>query len=817
MNEITVVIDGKKANKKHNSMYRGFGMISANNSSRLLLDYKAENPDSYWEILRSIFGKDGLGMCHLKLEMGSDINSSSGTEPSVMRYEDESADVTRGVGYQLAKDAKEINPDVTLDMLWWSEPAWVSNSEDIFDARYKWYKETLDAAYRTYGLKFDYVSANQNERAVDPEWIKYLSRKLKSEQNSTYDYSKIKIVAADEEGRWAIGDHMLEDKELCDAVDVIGSHYTDWSTPAVQKLAGEYGKEIWFSEGCPPMSHSEGTYRYDETGSGLEGINGVLDIANRIITMYPGGNMTLYEFQPVVSAYYDGVTYCSKQLITANEPWSGYYKRNSGFYMSLHFARFIKFGWTFIDGACSGDGKPGGDGHAVVDATYSYMTASNPETDDYSMVITNTTHSEMLCHIEVSNLAKSSSNAFVWETKGPEEGGSFDDNYFKKINNVTPEKNGDKYIYSIFVKPFSMVTVSTLDLSDWNDTYGGNMKRTILPLPYTDDYEYREYAPNYLASRGQAPRYTTDEGGAFEVIKRGERNVLMQKITEDLRAKEWGYTPDPVTNFGDDCWFNYKASVDIFFDHSNNPEDNYAGVGVRYNLGDAGISGYSLRLYEDGRWQLMRNKENLTEGRVVNLDISVWNNIAIEAVEDKLTAYLNNEELICHIADIDNREPIHGAGRAALYSAYYCNCFDNFKAETVGDVAPYIIRIDDTHEQITYSGDWTHTLMSSFKNYHRTVSQGEVGACVEIAFSGTGFALIGANEKECVIQVEIDGTVIHKEFVTPKSDYREATYYHFGLENDRHTAKIKVLSGSFDLDAVEITSNLTLKEGISDL
>lgn len=195
---LNIVINGGNANTLENMLYRGVGMVSGNNSSRLLLDYKAENPDAYWEIMNYIFGKNGLEVAHLKLEMGSDINSSSGTEPSVMRSEDETADVTRGAGYQLAADAKTINPDLTLDMLWWSEPRWISDYDDVYAARYKWYKNTLDAAYDTYGIKFDYVSATQNERGRDNDWIVYLSQHLKSEPDSRYDYSAIKIVAGEE-------------------------------------------------------------------------------------------------------------------------------------------------------------------------------------------------------------------------------------------------------------------------------------------------------------------------------------------------------------------------------------------------------------------------------------------------------------------------------------------------------------------------------------------------------------------------------------------------------------------------------------------
>ena len=119
---MTVNIDMTTASLAENTLYNGFGLISANNSSRLLLDYKYEQPERYDEILNYLFGEDGLNISHIKVEMGADINSSSGTEPATMCSADEKADVTRGAGFQLAADAKKLDPDITLDMLWWSEP-----------------------------------------------------------------------------------------------------------------------------------------------------------------------------------------------------------------------------------------------------------------------------------------------------------------------------------------------------------------------------------------------------------------------------------------------------------------------------------------------------------------------------------------------------------------------------------------------------------------------------------------------------------------------------------------------------------------------
>ena len=42
-----VTIDGSTCDTAKNDAYRGFGYISANNSSRLLLDYMDEQPEAY--------------------------------------------------------------------------------------------------------------------------------------------------------------------------------------------------------------------------------------------------------------------------------------------------------------------------------------------------------------------------------------------------------------------------------------------------------------------------------------------------------------------------------------------------------------------------------------------------------------------------------------------------------------------------------------------------------------------------------------------------------------------------------------------------
>lgn len=792
-----IIIDGTKLNTRGNMLFRGAGMVSGNNSSRLLLDYKAENPEAYNQLLEYIFGGEGVGVNHLKIEMGSDINSSSGTEPAVKRFADEKADVTRGSGYQLAADAKKINPGLTLDMLWWSEPKWVSDSEDVYGARYSWYKETLDAAYEIYGLEFDYVSVVQNERAYDTEWVKYFSARLKNEKNCPYDYSKIKIVGGEEVCTWNFADMMLKDEELLNAVDVVGSHYTSTSTPEAQKLAKQYGKELWFSEASSPMNYAQGKF-----GSDLSGINGTLDIANRIIGMYPNGGMTLYEYQPVVSAYYDGVCYCQKQLISACDPWSGYFMLDSGFYMSLHFSQFIKKGWAFADSACYSDGKPGGDGHAIIDAVYSYMTAADTKTGDYSTVIVNSTSEPIDYIFKVTNLDKASAGVSVWETRGPDSG-NYDENYFKKISEITPEEKDGTYSYIISVKPFSMVTVSTVTPSRTEYTNADISERTVLALPYSDDFEYKDYPVDYLTSRGYAPRYTTDQGGAFEVESTENGNVLVQQITPEIKAKEWGWTPDPVTCLGDDRWYNYSISAKVKLAKSDEPSSNYVGAGLRYTLACNGYSGYWLQLFGDGSWKLNANSTPKAEGRLANFDNTAVHTLKISAENDTICAYIDGEKTAEYTAD---SEALIGAGRAALYSSYNRNSFYSLLIEPIDGADTHVTRYDNTDACFEYEGKWEHNTMSSFKNYKRTISKGQAGSSVTVSFEGTGFALTGETGADTVLSVQIDENAAVTTDVY-KTDSREISYHFDRLENGAHTAKITVVSGEYSVDGMQVTYN----------
>lgn len=66
----------------------------------------------------------------------------------------------RNPGWQLAADAKEINPKIKVSILRWEAPVWAGTDEKI----YQWYKETILDAYEKYGYMVDYINPNINEK-----------------------------------------------------------------------------------------------------------------------------------------------------------------------------------------------------------------------------------------------------------------------------------------------------------------------------------------------------------------------------------------------------------------------------------------------------------------------------------------------------------------------------------------------------------------------------------------------------------------------------------------------------------------------------
>jgi hypothetical protein len=118
-----VVLDGNSKGR----VFDGLGAASAGASSRLLIDYPEPQRS---QILDYLF-KPGYGAAlqHLKVEIGADVNSTDGSEPSHMRSPSDH-NSTRGYEWWLMAEAHKRNPNIILEILPWGAPGWVGAGVD---------------------------------------------------------------------------------------------------------------------------------------------------------------------------------------------------------------------------------------------------------------------------------------------------------------------------------------------------------------------------------------------------------------------------------------------------------------------------------------------------------------------------------------------------------------------------------------------------------------------------------------------------------------------------------------------------------------
>ncbi|GLJ81119.1 fibronectin type III domain-containing protein [Microbacterium imperiale] len=835
--------------------FGGFGSVSCNNTSNLLLDYKEEHPDVYWRILRMLFDPvEGAGLKHIKVELGADNNTSSGTEPATKRSADEPANVLRGAGFHFIADAKTINPDIEVEALRWGEPSWTKAQPDL---RYQWYKETIDAAYDTYGVEFDYLSPSQNEvhaNYINAElaWTVDFAKRLEADaaaEGARYDYSKIKIVALDSyRNVGQVSRAVLASPEALEQVDAIGYHYDIAGDPALTRLNKEFGMEVLYSEGVAPMIDPEYRAQADPARGGIGGTVGAVDIADRFINAYrwsgsgaDPGHMTTFLFQPAVSALYEGSQYSPKHLIRASDPWSGYYEGGVGITLVRHFTQFIGEGWEYIEGASGGDGQKGDGGTVVDTSTRTALTLRTPAADvaagdalEFSQVHANNTRTVRNFEVKVANLdTDADTPLYVWETTGPDAGDAVDADWFQNTGKVVPvrteTKDGVEYdVYRAQVQPYSILTLSTQQrgihdsAADYESgQYAATATDDVLPLPYTDDFEYAGYEiqdvngvpMDYVTRRGGSPRYTADQNGAFEVIGTDDGNVMHQAIHADNRGYTWNVwgdgsqrnpsTTTPSTVLGDHSWTNYTAKIDFRLDGvvRDAALDNFAGLGVRQTTTEgtgADLATYTARVHADGTWELRKLGQNVASGTVFMFDADAWHTLEVEARENVISVRLDGEQLGVY-ADTTTNPTM--AGRISLVSGYYNTQFDDLAVTPLDGLSWHAVKVDDADARISYPQGFSFT-QAGYAHFNRTQHVIAAGRSFGFDLNGTGFNLNGATGTS-VLSITIDDQPARTVNVAAVGNRQTSAWFR-GLEDGPHTVRVQVVSGTFSLDSVDL-------------
>ncbi len=822
--------------KPNGLSYKGFGMLNGNSTSNLLLDYKANHPDKYDDMMQYLFGGENPLFTHIKMEMGNDGNNSTGAEACTMRYEDEEADASRSPGFVMVADAKKINPNVKVSILRWEMPNWVKSkwnnntNNQGYEAVYKWYSETIFDAYEKYGYVVDMVNPDKNETGdPDEAFIKWFANRIENETNfpdyftdeAKEAYNSIRIIASDENKGLKIVPSMRSDSELYDAVDIIGFHYRTNATNDYVKMADVDDKEVWYSEGCATFGYSElqenktSEYGYESIG----GYQSPLALMDSFITAFESSRRTHYMFQPAIGSFYEGIQYGHKELLSARDPWSGYIHYDPALYMLEHFAKFAKTGWEdsdptgndiwrAISSATSGSFAGTDNEHATagIDGDAGYMTLAAPDKKNFSVVFVNNTRNTKYFRINETDLDVADDQTLnFWLTET--------DNYMQKKGTIERDTDG----WFVTLPPYSISTATTITVNEEElatpEEGIHNEDRAVLDtdadgkingvtddtMLYADDFDYEE-ENGYLASRGNEPRYMLDTHSAWIV----EDGKLKQELNASINQWNGG---EPSTIVGDFRWMDYVTSVDVTIPDGKGT----ARLTIRAQTGmNWDNSGYTFCISGDGTWELYRIGTLVGSGKVAVTEDNTYS-LRLMGYGNMISAVVNGEAAVNYSDDVPML-----SGRVKLSSTWNTMYFDNLKVETVAGGMPYATTmIDGQDDDVTYEGTWsiTNPGSGSADNWYRTISStSTANASFAFPIDGTGFAIIGGNNGTAVFDVYADDALVAENATTLASPNRGETYVYEGLADDKHNIKVVVKSGTLKIDAIHTLGTVVTAE-----
>ncbi|HTM81538.1 hypothetical protein [Asticcacaulis sp.] len=629
---VNVTLDGTASGR----VFDGIGAASAGGSSRLLINYPETQRAA---ILDYLFKPNyGAALQMLKVEIGSDANSTDGAEPSHRRS---ASDENYGRGYEwwLMTEAKKRNPDIKLAALVWNFPAWVGppNSQRAAD----YIVSFIEGAKREHHLTIDDVGI-WNETRTDYNFIKILRRTLNAHHLTT------RIIADDTVDNWNIVSAMEDDPELRKAIDVISTHYPKYvgggtetpKWPLAQARSEEWGKPLWASEDGPWN---------DSWGADGQLSHAYAELLNR---NYVQGRMTSTQLWSPVTAYYDRLDLAYSGLMRAMSPWSGHFDVMSPLWVVAHTTQFAKPGWRYIDQA-SGLLPDGGSYVSLhLNAEYSVvietLKATRPQTVSFSLTG-----------------GLSNEDVHIWRTTRRDA--------FREVATLTPVKGQ----YSFVFEPDAVYSLTTT--SGQAKGQASSPPDRPFPFPYSDDFE------SYLVGDTNT-RYFVEQNGAFEIstcpLRPGQclHQVAEKSPVPWLYYGRWGDTGVPSV-IGDGNWRNYSVSADVLLE-----EGGYAMVVGRMDRqsADGAFSAYQFRLYADGRWELLASEKGVpvTKGQIAIRQTS-WHHLALIMRGNVLVGEIDGKSVL---KQSDDR---HLSGLAGLGSGWNKVQFDNFRIGSVADFPLY--------------------------------------------------------------------------------------------------------------------------------
>ena len=645
--------------RSNGKQFDGIGVVDGGGATSVLLkDYPEPWRTQIMEMVyKPMFG---ASISALLAEIPGDGNSTQGSMPSHSHWRGD-ANFERGYTWWVMREAKRLNPNLSLDATSWSAPQYVGNfwSVDMVDYYIAW----MQGLRQVHGLELDALGCH-NEKGYSYDFAKNMRRAMNER-----GFANVKLHGF---GNW--GENKVEfvaemqrDPELAAALDAVCAH-----TFSEIQLTPEQRKAIWNSE----------DHFYFPGYEALIGIvkgfneNYIVSGATKVVNWY--GIAGVYPLEPYA---------CDPALVLAREPWSGNFQVREALWGYAHYGQFSRVGWRYVDEGCL-HLKGGG----------SMVTLRDPQTGDYSVIIeTKDAKKAQTLRLNVGEGLKDG-KLCVWYSDRKQQ--------FVRLSDIAPRKGS----FSITLKPNAVYSLSTTT-GQQHGTFANIPDSKPFPIPYGDDFEqYR-----YPAEWGYLPHYTADLIGCFELVERPDhKGQCIRQVVGDHTlswAPEWHH----YTILGDSAWTDYEVSADVWL----TPGDEAGVMGRLCDVGSGyGIwaKGYYLKLNDQGlctlvltrgkldQKELIGDKEQqaiilarkdveiggeytIAEAKIQNVSACQWHNLKLRFEDNQLTGFVDGRQVVQTTSDH------YGKGMAGLIAPLQerrvsTPFFDNLKIVPLGRTKP---------------------------------------------------------------------------------------------------------------------------------
>jgi hypothetical protein len=605
--------------------FYGVGAISAGGgNSRFLIDYPEPARSA---ILDYLFKPNyGAALQMLKVEIGGDANATDGAEPSVEPTRG-AIDCNAGYEFWLMEQAKARNRAIKLFALDWALPGWTGTP---YSRRAIAYILHWLGCARRHGLTIDYMGGSRNEqRHYKKSWTVALRRAL-----DAAGFSRIKLVMAeawDPQARWAVADDLAADAAFRAVTDVVGDHdmcghRTDGLRCISTRAARRLGKPLWATE-----------------LGGMDGNAGAPAMARSMIRGYPQARLSAYLAWPMVSATPPGLPYDWSGLVTARQPWSGYYRVNAMTYAIAMVSWFTAPGWRYVNSASGGLGAGYADG--------GYTTLRAPDGGDWSTLVETTTAKTTQRVGFAIGGGLTADAVHVWRTKPRSRDPS---DWMVQGADIHPTKRR----FSVALRPGYVYAITTV--------VRGAKGAAASPPPRSFGSYVEQPQANPL---GGIPMYLAPMDGAFQHVPCRDAPTLVctQQMVPEPPVYWWHSRAFPYGVIGDDSLRDYTVSCEVLFTHTASSGGVVARFSHRQRHANA-FRGYVLDLADTGRWNLLRNT---TAPRVSVLasgtlkkpaGVGTWHTVALTVHGRRLTAAIDGRR----VGSAVERSVGYGAGIAGI-------------------------------------------------------------------------------------------------------------------------------------------------------